>query len=238
MARFDTRELDSWQQDVAALSGSFVHEVKNPLSTLNINAQLLLEEWSQPQTPREERTVRRLSVIRAEVQRIELIVNSFLRFTERRELERKRCNLNDVLDDLVRHNAEGLERKGIHTRFQPDPELPTIEADERLLAQAFLNLIRNAEQAMSEGGDLIVQTHVTEGELQVEVIDTGGGIATDNLPRIFRPYFSSKSDGNGLGLPTTLKIVRAHGGGLSVESELGKGSRFVIRLPLESSVSS
>ncbi|MGE3163471.1 MAG: PAS domain-containing sensor histidine kinase [Planctomycetota bacterium] len=231
MARFDTQELDDWEQDVAALTGSFVHEVKNPLSTLNINAQLLLEEWAHPQSPREERTVRRLGVIRAEVQRIEVIVNSFLRFTERRGLEKVQCDLNDVLADLVRHNTEGLDRKGIHPRFQPDPELPVIAADQRLLTQALLNLIRNAEQAMPTGGDLIVQTHAFGGEVQVEVVDTGGGITPENLPRVFRPYFSSKSDGNGLGLPTTLKIVRAHGGTMWVESEVGKGSRFVIRLP-------
>lgn len=222
---------------MAALAGSLVHEVKNPLSTLNINVQLLLEEWTQPQTPREERMVRRLSVMRAEIQRIEQIANSFLRFTERREVSRGECDLNDLLAELMRRNSEVLERKGIRARFQPDSALGPLDIDENLLGQTFLNLIRNAEQAMPNGGDLIVQTHRVENGVEVEVVDTGDGIQAENLPRIFKPYFSSKAEGNGLGLPTTLKIVRAHGGNISVESELDKGSRFVVFLPTETELS-
>lgn len=231
MARFDTSEIGSWEQDVATLAGSLVHEVKNPLSTLNINAQLLLEEWQQPASPKETRMVKRLEVMRSEIQRIERIVTSFLRFTQRQELELASCDLNDVLSELIGRHSEALERRGIRARFQPDSELTPIEADENLLCQVFLNLIRNAEQAMEEGGELIVRTHTHSAGAEIEFIDTGPGIPEDRLPKIFRPYFSSKSEGTGLGLPTSLEVIRGHGGKFLVESEVGKGSRFVVRLP-------
>ena len=129
MARIDARDLGSWEQDVATLAGSLVHEVKNPLSTLNINAQLLLEEWSTPTTPRETRMVKRLQVMRDEIVRIERIVNSFLRFTKEQILETTPGDLNLLLSDLLSHNAEGLERKGVRVRFDPS-ELPPVRFDE------------------------------------------------------------------------------------------------------------
>ncbi len=103
----------------------------------------------------------------------------------------------------------------------------SIAGDQGLLRQAFLNLLRNAEQAMAEGGELIVRCRQEEGDLGslaiVEFTDTGVGVPPEQLPRIFRPYFSSKDGGTGLGLPTTLQIVRLHGGDIRVESEPGQG---------------
>lgn len=232
MARFDARDLGSWEQDVATLAGSLVHEIKNPLSTLNINSQLLQEEWEHPSSPREERTLKRLSVMQSEIQRIEFIVNSFLRFTQRQDLAFTDCDLNTLLTDLIDRMREGFERRGVKVRFQPDPELGLVHADEKMLAQVFVNLIGNAEQAMPDGGELIVRTRLREGDLlEVDVTDTGEGIPEERLERIFRPYYSSKPEGNGLGLPTTLRIVRAHAGNIIVESDAGKGSRFVVSLP-------
>ncbi len=231
MASFDACELESWEQGVATLAGSLVHEVKNPLSTLNINTELLLEEWHNPQTPRESRTTRRLQVMRSEIGRIEQIINSFLSFTRQETMDRSRGDLNFMLTDLIESNAEGLERKKIRVRFQPGAGLGELEFDENLLRQAFLNLLRNAEQAMPEGGELIVRSWAVAGGVEVEFTDTGCGIPEERLAKIFRPYFSSKKDGSGLGLPTTLRIVRGHRGNLRVESELGKGSRFIAFLP-------
>ncbi|MFQ5655604.1 MAG: PAS domain-containing sensor histidine kinase [Planctomycetota bacterium] len=231
MPRFDTRGLESWEQDVAGLAGSLVHEVKNPLSTLSVTTQLLLEEWGEPHSPREKRMAQRLDVMRSEISRIEEIINSFLRYTRPQTLQVERTDINTLLTLLIAHNSEGMQRRDIRVHFQPGEDLAPLECDESLLRQAFLNLIRNAEQAMPEGGELIVRSRATGEGLEVEVIDTGVGIAADTLPRIFRPYFSSKPGGTGLGLATTLRIVRSHGGELRVESEPGKGSRFVVLLP-------
>ena len=235
MARFDTRELGSWEQDVASLAGSLVHEVKNPLSTMNINAQLMLEEFKEPSTPKETRFVKRLNVMRSEIERIEQIVNSFLRFTREQILETEPGDLNALLIDLLEHNAEGLDRKGIRVHFHPGEDLPEVPFDDHLLRQCFLNLLLNAEHAMPEGGELILRSSVGEesGFVWVECIDTGQGIPEDRLAKIFRPYYSSKRDGTGLGLPTTLRIIRSHGGSIVVESDVGKGSRFIVSLPIE-----
>ena len=235
MARFDTRDLGGWEQDVATLAGSLVHEVKNPLSTLNINAQLLLEEFMHPASPREQRVVKRLNVMASEVGRIEQIVDTFLRFTQPQDLARGEVSLTDLLSDLRDRYSEAFGRSGIRILWQPAADIPKIEGDERLLHQAFLNLMVNAQQAMPEGGELILRAQEVGETIEVEVIDTGKGIPEETLPKIFRPYFSSKSDGTGLGLPTTLRIIRAHGGELRVESERGKGSRFVVSIPLTAS---
>ncbi|MCI0651441.1 MAG: ATP-binding protein [Planctomycetes bacterium] len=232
MPRFDTRDLGSWEQDVAALAGSFVHEVKNPLSTLSINAQLLLEEFAHATTQREHRAVKRLEVMHAEVNRIERIVDSFLRFAQPQNVRRNRGDINDVLADVLSRNAEALERRKIRAYFQPDEGIGEMELDEELLFQAFLNLVRNAEQAMPAGGELIVRSRLAGAGVEIEFIDTGAGIPPERLSKVFKPYYSTKTDGSGLGLPTTLRIVRGHGGSIVVESEVGRGSRFIVTLPL------
>ena len=117
MARFDARDLGSWEEGVATLTGSLVHEIKNPLSTLNISAQLLLEEWENPANPRETRTLKRLSVMKSEIARIEKIINSFLRFTRQQILETSSGNLNDLLTDLLDHNQGSGSRSGCWVGF-------------------------------------------------------------------------------------------------------------------------
>ncbi len=235
MSRFDAREIGSWEQDVASLAGSLVHEVKNPLSTLNISTQLLLEEAGAPTTPREQRAVRRLQVMHGEIARIEQIVSSFLQYVRLNRIDGRPLDLDVLLRRLLADNGDGLERAGIRVHFQEGESLPEILGDEALLRQAFLNLVRNAEQAMPEGGELIVRTAFIEDadppRVEVEWIDTGVGIPDDRLPQIFHPYVSSKKAGTGLGLPTVLRIVRLHGGSIRVETEIGQGSRFVVELP-------
>ncbi len=245
MPRFDAREIDRWDQDVASLAGSLVHEVKNPLSTLNISAQLLLEEAGEPKSPKEQRAVRRLQVMREEIARIEQIVSSFLQYVRLQTIEGRPIDVNALIARLLSDNSEAHERGKIRVHFKAAEDLPKISADEVLLRQAFLNLIRNAEHAMPDGGELIVRTVLAAGDevagetrephVEIEVIDTGVGIPPEQLTQVFRPYVSSKREGTGLGLPTVLRIVRLHGGGIQVESEPGQGSRFVVELPIESS---
>jgi len=232
VARLDVRELDSWDHDVASLAGTLVHEVKNPLSTLNINTQLVLEEWPHPESPREQRMVQRLGVMRSEIGRIQQIVDSFLRLVREPQVSAGVVDVQELLQGLIQHNREGLERQGIHVLFQPDEVPVHVSGDDGLLRQVFLNLIRNAEQAMPDGGDLMLRVRRREGEVAIEVIDTGEGIPEERLPGIFKPYVSSKPGGTGLGLPTTWRIVHHHGGHIVVESEQGKGSQFTVFLPL------
>lgn len=233
------RRPGEWEIDVAAMAGSLVHEIKNPLSTIHINCQLLLEDYPEPQTPREERTLRRLKVISSETQRLEQVVQAFLRFTERHELRREPSDLNALLEDLAEFVSPEAERGNVRVRLGLAPELPRCAFDPELVRQVFLNLVQNALQAMSPmgGGELIFRTRSEEidGRRWVagEVIDTGPGISERGLEKLFELYYSTRENGSGLGLAISKRIVDEHRGFLKVDSEEGKGSRFSVYLPLE-----
>jgi signal transduction histidine kinase len=235
------KRTGDWEVDVAAMAGSLVHEIKNPLSTLNINAQLLLEEWKDATTPRETRAVKRLRVMVSEVERLERIMQSFLRFTERHEIHLKHASVNDLLADLVDFVGPEARTKGIEVRLGLDGNLGPFAFDPDLIRQVFLNLVLNAMHAMeTRGGDLIIRTRVVERDGSSwavgDVIDTGHGIPPHVRPKIFAPYFSTRRDGSGLGLATSKRIAEEHGGFIDVESEVGRGSQFSVFLPLRRAV--
>jgi len=110
-------------------------------------------------------------------------------------------------------------------------DLPRLALDRELFKQALLNLMLNAQQAMSEGGTLTVQAEARPQEVCLSLIDTGQGMAPEVLDKVFRPFFSTKPGGSGLGLATTRKIVQAHGGRIEVQSEVGRGTKFTLCLP-------
>jgi two-component system, sporulation sensor kinase E len=174
----------------------------------------------------------------AEVQRVEQIIETFLRFTERHELSLDVRNLNELLEDLGDSAAAAAERSGVQFRLGLLPTLKPFSFDIGLLRQVFLNLVQNACQAMSAGGgELILKTDRAERdgvEYAVgEVIDTGPGIESDKLERIFELYYSTRNRGSGYGLAISKRIVEEHGGFIEVQSEVGKGSQFSVYLPLE-----
>ena len=225
------------EADLTAATGSLVHEIKNPLSTLSINAQLLLEEWRDAASQKELRTVKRLEVMALEVERLERIIESFLRFTERHELNLRETSLNQCLEQLVDFVSNQIAQKGIELRLWLDPALEPFPFDSDLIRQVFLNLVINAENAMGEeGGELILRSRRVEenGRLWAvgDVVDTGRGIPPRVRERIFQLYFSTTQGGQGLGLATSKRITEEHGGFIRVESEPGKGSQFSVYLPM------
>lgn len=232
------RRAGSWEVDVAAMAGTLVHEIKNPLSTININAQLVIEDWKEADTPRERRTIRRLTVISSEIQRLERIVQTFLRFTERHELNPRPSSLNLLVEDLAELVGEEASGNDIRVRLGLDPHLEEFSFDADLIRQVLLNLVQNAQQAMSGtgGGELILKTRSVEDRGRrwavCEVIDTGPGMSPRCLDKIFDLYFSTKDEGSGLGLAISRRIVEEHGGFFRVQSEEGKGSQFSVYLPL------
>ncbi len=232
------KRAGDWDVDVAVLAGSLVHEIKNPLSTLNINAQLLLEDWKDGTGPKEARTVKRLKVIVSEVERLERILQSFLRFTERHELSLKLASLNDLFQELAEFIEPEASRASIQVRLGLDSNLQSFSFDPDLIRQVFLNLILNAKSAMEEkGGELILRTRRIErgGHSWAvgEVIDTGHGMSRQLCDRLFHPYFSTRKGGTGLGLATSKRITEEHGGRIEVESQEGTGSQFSVLLPME-----
>ena len=235
--RISTSQKD-WGVDVAAMAGSLVHEIKNPLSTINLSAQLLQEEWKDADTPKEQRTLRRLQVMSSEVQRVERIIETFLRFTERHELSLEVKSLNEMLEDLAEFATAEAERSGVQIRLGLSVDLAPFSFDVDLVRQVFQNLVQNARQAMSPGGgELILKTDRVERdgvEYAIgEVIDTGPGIEADKLERVFELYYSTREGGTGYGLAISRRIIEEHGGFIEVQSVKGKGSQFSVYLPLE-----
>lgn len=216
------------------LLAGFAHEVRNPLSTIGLNLQLVLEEFREPETPRDKRTHKRLSVVEAEVRRLQKILEEFLGFARAPEPKLAPIDLNQRLQALVEFHEPEFAGQGLSLRFYPAAGIEPVPADWDHLQAAFVNLLRNAKDATPAGGQVLVSTAREPGFVLVRVTDTGAGIAPELQPRVFDPYFSTKKSGTGLGLPTVRRVAAEHGGSLQLESEVGKGTQFTLRLPVAS----
>jgi len=223
---------DPWTT-VVPLAAGLAHEIKNPLSTIALNLQLLQEDWRDAESPRERRSLKRLDTVAREANRLQSLLEDFLCYARTQSVELQECHLNDLVRDTLEFIGPQAADQGIEVRTGLTEDLPAIQADPALLKQALLNLVLNAQQAMPDGGLLLVQT-TAQGphHVQLDVIDTGVGIPDHLVAKIFNVYFSTKKGGSGLGLATAKRILDLHGGAIDVESEVGKGTHFTIRLPL------
>ena len=225
------RQLIEQYTEIASLAGGLAHEIKNPLSTLNLNLQLLAEDFSDPKTQLQRRAVQRIDTLQKQCRRLEEILDDFLRFARVTDLKFEKTDLNAVVREMIEFQTPQAQVDGVVMRDDLREPLPLVRLDKNLFEEALLNLLLNAHHAMPRGGELILKTHADEHSVYLDVIDTGTGIPADALDRIFKPFFSTRKGGSGLGLPTTKKIVEAHYGRLLVESETGKGTAFTIQLP-------
>lgn len=235
--------------ELGAMTGGLAHEIKNPLSTVGLNAQLLSEGIEELAITDEEkgRLVRRVQSLRREVERLRGILTDFLQFAGELRLDRKPADLNTAVEELVDFFLPQAEKNGVRLRSELAPGPLRADVDVAHVKQAVLNLLLNATQAMTsepvESGrprELIVRTNrSTDPEkrpvAQLHVIDTGPGMSAETIAKIFRPYFTTKSGGTGLGLPTARRIVEAHEGRLEVHSEPGRGTDFCLTLPINGS---
>lgn len=226
------RRLRAQYAEIARLAGGLAHEIKNPLSTMSLNLDLLVEDFHGAESPRDRRVLQKLERVRKETERLNDIVEDFLRFAKVQDLKVAPSDLNAVVDDLRDFCEPQAMGQGIVIRTQYDPDLPMVPLDVDLFKQALWNLVRNAHHAMPDGGDLMFQTHLDGDTAVLDVTDTGVGMTPDVAAKVFDAFYSTRAGGSGLGLPTTRKIVEAHGGSIAVQSEPGVGSRFTVRLPL------
>ena len=216
---------------IGTLAGGLAHEIKNPLSTLNIYIQLLQEELESMTGENSKRVYMKTQVLQKEVQRLEQILNDFLRFARGQKLELKDHDMNEILDEVADFVTPEIKQKKILILKSYDADLPQCRLDSNLIKQAILNIIINAEQAMENGGELMIRTSKDKKYIQIDITDTGPGIPKDIIDKIFQVYFSTKKTGTGLGLPTAKRIIEDHRGTISVQSEEGKGTNFSIKLP-------
>ncbi len=238
---------------VGAMTGGLAHEIKNPLSTIGLNAQLLAEAIADAPLEGDERSrlMRRTDALRRESERLRGILTDFLSYAGELRLDRQATDLNQLVEELVDFFLPQAERHGVRLRADLAPGELVVDLDGPHVKQALLNLMLNALQAMRPDGepsrdgdrpapgDIILRTARAREEdgsptAQVHVIDTGPGIPAETLGKVFEPYFTTKRGGTGLGLPTTRRIVEAHGGRLSVHSEAGKGTDVGLIFPVDS----
>ena len=222
---------DAWTH-VITLAAGLAHEIKNPLSTISLNLQLLQEDWQEPATPRERRTLKRLTTLQRETSRLADLLEDFLRYAHTQNLVPQPCAINQLITETLDFVAPQAARDHVETRTGFASALPDVHADPKLLKQAFLNLFINARDAMPDGGELLVQTARDGDYVQIDITDTGIGIPDHQRGKIFNVYFSTKQDGSGLGLATTQRIFELHGGTIDFETEVHKGTHFTIRLPV------
>lgn len=225
------RRLRAQNARLSQLAGGLAHEIRNPLSTLSLNLDLLAEDFEEAETPRERRAGQRIARLKRETRRLHDILENFLRFARLQDLKLETANLNVVVEELCDFYEPQASTRGIVVRTHFDPELAPVPLDADIFKQAALNLMLNAEQAMPEGGELIMTTRRDGDFVVLEVIDTGIGMSDDVRDKIFDPFYSTRKGGSGLGLPTTRNIVEGHGGAIEAQSVPNKGSRFTIRLP-------
>ena len=216
--------------ELAELAGSFIHEIKNHLSTLGLNLQLLAEDFQDPQSQRERRALNRVQRLQTECQHLVDVSNDFLRFARDQEVNRVPTELGKLIEEMVDFFGPTARAANIEIKCYLPADLPPVQLDRDLFKQALLNLMLNAEQAMPTGGELTIQASRTPEGVSLSLIDTGMGINPDVLARVWQPFFSTRQGGTGLGLPTTRKIIEAHGGRIDVQSEAGRGTKFTLTL--------
>ena len=218
--------------ELGQLAAGLAHEIKNPLSTININLKLLVEDLGRSGDETHGRLLRRLLSVQDETARLKGILDDFLQFAGKVELNPTVTDLRVLVGELTDFFMPQAESAGVVLRTAlPETPVPS-RVDGKLIKQAVLNLMLNGVQALGRGGELLIRLSAARNRAVIEVIDTGPGIPPENLSKVFEVYFSTKSGGSGLGLPTTRRIIREHGGDIRVESTVGKGTRFVILLPL------
>ena len=249
-------------QALTLLAASVAHEIGNPLNALHIHLQLMerevrkLKTASQSTAPGSHGTAPRsrprsralaveseagevagkldqyLTVAKGEINRLDYIVTQFLQAIRPTAPQLRPASLNDVVHQTLELLQPELDNRAIQVKIRLARQLPSTPIDPTQIQQVLVNLIKNAMQAMTKGGTLVLQTGEGSDGVWVSVADTGGGIPQDRINRIFEPFYTTKAKGSGLGLMIVQRIVRAHGGRIELESQVGRGTTFRIWLPL------
>ena len=224
--------------ELGAMTGGLAHEIKNPLSSVVLNAQLVEEAIRDLDAPEDETApmLRRVTAMVREAERLRTILTDFLQFAGRMKLDLQPMDLRDVVEDVVDFFHPQADASEVVLRADLPPTPALVRVDASLFKQALLNLMINALHAMESNApgtprELLIRVAVSEDEVSVHAIDSGPGVPSELRERIFHPYVSGTKGGSGLGLPTARRIVEEHGGRIALDVLEGRGSDFSIVLP-------
>ena len=210
------------------LSAGLAHELRNPLGTIRGSAEMLRNSVSA-----ESEVAREMAdFIVSETDRTNALVTQFLDFARPMRLRREAADLSPVIDRAITQAQRETAAARVEVYKNYNPTIPPVEMDAACMERVFYNLVLNAIQATPKGGAVTVKTRPAGAFVEVDVIDRGAGIDPGNMDQIFNPFFTTKSEGVGLGLAIVSKIVDEHGGRIVVESEHGKGAVFRVAIPL------
>ena len=211
------------------MAAILAHEIRNPLGSIRGTAEILKDDY-KPGDPKHEF----IEIQIKETERLNRVVEDFLRMARPQPSDMRPCPVQEELETIVTLLANDAKERKIKLVLQPPAAPVIIKADGEKLRQAFLNIIINALQATPSGGSVIISTTTYQtGLCEIQFRDTGPGIDAESLSRMFEPFFTTKPDGTGLGLAITKKIIESHGGTMVVESEVGRGTIVMVRLPLQ-----
>ena len=221
--------------EMAELIGGLAHELRNPLSTVMVNLQLLAEdlkdERAHPDDTR-RRALNRVEGLQREAARLQNLFDAFLNVVNPCGPIRTDADVNAIITRLVEFFQPVADDNGIALELSLGRQPLIASVDANLLRQALLNLVINAQQAMPDGGVLRIGAEERDGRIVVSVSDTGVGIAEEDRERILRPFYSTKAGGHGLGLAFVQRIIREHGGTLAFTSVPARGTTFTFELPV------
>jgi two-component system, sporulation sensor kinase E len=213
------------------LAAGVAHEIGNPLNSLHIHLQLMERAVQKLHDGAKGELQQSIDVARSEVDRLDSIVTQFLRAIRPSRPQLRPESVNTIIEEAVRFFAPEIQDRDIVVEQELRSDLPLLQLDRDQMKQAFYNVIKNSVEAMKRHGTLRIRTDLDDTHIVISFADTGGGMSAENLSRVFEPYFTTKPSGSGLGLLIVRRIVREHGGELSIESSQGKGLTLTIRLP-------
>lgn len=219
-------------QFLGALAGGLAHEIKNPLSTIALNLGLLREDWQNPTNAKEQRTLKKIELLEKEARRLGAIVEEFLSFARGEDYKFELLDLNEILREVLELLEAENRQANVRVFADFQANLPRLSLDRDHMKQAVLNFATNARQAMPNGGELLLRTRLEGDSVALEIADTGIGMSPEVRERCFELFFSTRKGGTGYGLAVSKRILEEHGAQVDVWSEVGRGTRFTIRLPL------
>lgn len=235
-AKLSTEELIENEKiaSIMMLAAGVAHELGNPLNSLTIHLQLLKRQLEKVEaSPQTEKALRSVQICSAEVTRLDQIITHFLGAVRPQTPDFREVRLLDILNEVLEVEEGHFQSKQIEVTVDLEGYLPPVEADPALVKQVFFNILKNAIEAMAGGGTLRIRTRRNRQSAFLDFADSGRGIDAEDLSKVFQPYFTTKTEGTGLGMMIAQRIMRDHGGQIAIDSQAGKGTVVTLQFPVK-----